>query len=216
MKIALTEEFLDEMIELPAAVGKGFRDIIKEQLRSNETAFRRGLNLEQLKNSPFHSLRINKQFRILLRIEGDARVFCRVGDHDFVYSRHLDRNYEDAARCNVVRNVVTAEGAAGPSGLVLDDIVGRLNEQHQRATYGAVAGFLGGAVTPRSLMTGRPRDRFNSWVVAGAGPGYGRPTRYNEDDIHPECRRQIRERRSDFIADPEILGGWLRAKRWRG
>lgn len=99
------------------------------------------------------------------------------------------------------------------SGLTLDDIIIRLNQQRQRATYGAIAGFLGGDVTPKGLMSGRPRNRTNSWVVAATGPGYGRPSRYEEEDIHPECRRQIMERRSDFISDTKILAGWLRA--WR-
>jgi mRNA-degrading endonuclease RelE of RelBE toxin-antitoxin system len=172
MKIALTEEFLDEMAGLPASVGKGCREAIKELLRSNGKAFRRGMNLEKLKNSAFHTSRINKQYRILLKIDGETFLLCRVGDHDFVYSPHMDRNYSSTVSCQVVRN------------------------------------------TPRSLMADRPKNQMNSWVVAATGPGYGRPTKYEEKEIHPECLRQIRDRRNDFIHDPQVLAGWLRAKRW--
>lgn len=101
---------------------------------------------------------------------------------------------------------------AGPSGLTLDDLILRLNQQRQRATYGAIAGLLGG-VTATELMSGRPRNRSNSWVVAATGSGYGKPSHYKEDDIHSECRRQIAERQNDFISDSKILGAWLSA--WR-
>lgn len=96
----------------------------------------------------------------------------------------------------------------------LDIIITRLNEQNQRASYGAIAGFLGGGATPRRLRDSRPRNPVNSWVVAAGGQWYGRPTKYEDKDIHDECRRQIRERLKDFIQDPGVLAGWLRAKRW--
>lgn len=214
MKVALQEEFIDEMAGLPVSINKGCRDVIRDLLRSDGKTFGRGMNLEKLKNSPFHTSRINKQYRILLKANGDTYVLCRVGDHDFVYSSQMARTYSAGTTCQVVPNLKVLDGVADPSGLTLDDIISRLNEQCQRATYGAIAGFLGGDVTPKSLMMGRPRNHFNSWVVAGGGPGYGRPTRYVEADIHPECRRQIRERLNDFITAPEILAGWLRAKRW--
>lgn len=214
MKIALTEEFLDEMAGLPASVGKGCREVIKELLRSDGKAFRRGMNLEKLKNSAFHTTRINKQYRILLRIDGEEYLLCRVGDHDFVYSPHMDRNYSSTVSCQVVRNIGLAREGDEPSGPGLDDIIARLNEQRQRASYGAIAGFLGAGLTPRSLMATRPKNQMNSWVVAATGPGYGWPTKYEDRDIHPECLRQIRDRRNDFIQDSEVLAGWLRAKRW--
>ena len=45
----------------------------------------------------------------------------------------------------------------------LKHVLDLLNQHHQRATYGAVAGLLGKA--PRSLMQGLPRDWRHSWIV---------------------------------------------------
>ena len=55
----------------------------------------------------------------------------------------------------------------------------RLQDLGQRATYGAVAGVVGGH--PRSLMRGRPRDPLHSWVVNAQT---GRPTHYRDDEMH--------------------------------
>ena len=46
----------------------------------------------------------------------------------------------------------------------LNSIVKVLNKEHQRATYGAIAGILG--KQPRSLMTSCNHGPFYSWVVA--------------------------------------------------
>jgi hypothetical protein len=46
-----------------------------------------------------------------------------------------------------------------------DEIISRLNQHKQRASYGAVAGMLG--VLPRGLMAGRQRSAKDSWVVVG-------------------------------------------------
>jgi len=213
MKIALTEEFLDQMAGVPGSVGKGCRDVIGELLRSSGDAFRRGMNLEKLKGSDYYSARINKQYRILVRIDGGSFVLCRVGVEEFAYSANVDRKHSAAATCEVVRGTTLMRTVAAPSGWDLDKIIARLSEQNQRASYGAIAGFLGGGATARYLMDGRPRNPENSWVVAAGGKFYGKPSRYDEKDIHGECRRQIRERLSDFIQDPEVLAGWLRAKR---
>lgn len=85
----------------------------------------------------------------------------------------------------------------------LDDIIDLLNEHHQRASYGAVAGVLG--VIPKRLMVGRPRSHEDSWVVSR----YGRPTGYADDQIHSECLRQIRECLNDFIENEDDLRQWL-------
>jgi hypothetical protein len=86
----------------------------------------------------------------------------------------------------------------------IEEIVTKLNDRKQRATYGAVAGILN--VPPRSLMDGRPRNPVYSWVVAAEN---GRPTGYEENQIHPDCLRQIREGHKDVIKQPEALREWL-------
>lgn len=209
MKATLTAEFLDEMAELPKPIGKRCREEIRNLLRSNGTS---GLNLERLSNSPLFRIRIG-DYRILLQIEGQICLLSGVNNRGSVYS-HLDRKTPNDASCEVVRSTAATQTPPGPSGWNLDKIIARLNEQNQRASYGAIAGFLGGGATPRYLMDGRPRNPVNSWVVAAGGQWYGRPTKYADKEIHDECRRQIRERLKDFIQDSEVLAGWLRAKRW--
>ena len=94
----------------------------------------------------------------------------------------------------------------------LDNIIDLLNEHHQRASYGAVAGFLG--VAPIGLMGNRPQSYEDSWVVAAANNPQasrrrGWPTGYADDQIDPECLRQIHERLNDFIEAEDDLRQWL-------
>jgi hypothetical protein len=89
----------------------------------------------------------------------------------------------------------------------LDDIVDQLNERKQRATYGAVATFVGGA--PIGLMRGRERCHKYSWVVAKKT---GRPTGYAESQIDPDCRGQIGQRPGDIIEDGDSLKKWLQGR----
>jgi hypothetical protein len=89
----------------------------------------------------------------------------------------------------------------------LDDIVTQLDERKQRATYGAVAGILG--VVARGLMAGRQRNHKYSWVVAATGSGRGSPTGYADEQIHPDCLRQIRARLDNLIEESERLKAWL-------
>ena len=90
----------------------------------------------------------------------------------------------------------------------LQKIAARLDGHCQRATYGAVAGILG--VLPRGVMNGRSKSSEYSWIVAATGPGQGMPTGYSEHQIHPECLRQVRERRGRVIGRAEELREWLR------
>ena len=64
--------------------------------------------------------------------------------------------------------------------VALDLVVGLLDRNRQRATYGAVAAFVGLPVG--RAMAGRPKDRLNSWVVS---KGMGLPLGYAEEDLHP-------------------------------
>ena len=89
--------------------------------------------------------------------------------------------------------------------MTLDYVVGQLNLRKKRATYGAVAGIVGGL--PRGLMQHRPKNHLNSWVLSKAD---GLPTGYNKEQIHPDCLRSILERPGDVIADCETLKAWLK------
>lgn len=55
MKVTLTEEFLDEMADLPKSIGKRCREEIRNLLRSKGTT---ELNLERLTNSPSSALEL--------------------------------------------------------------------------------------------------------------------------------------------------------------
>ena len=94
----------------------------------------------------------------------------------------------------------------------LDLIVAVLNEHHQRASYGAVAGVL--KRLPIQLMQGRPHSRRDSWVVASstcrkAGRRLGRPTHYSDREIHPVCLQQIGRMRGKFLRTKKELRQWL-------
>jgi hypothetical protein len=100
----------------------------------------------------------------------------------------------------------------------IDDIIGLLDKHRQRATYGAVAGLVGGTAT--SLMKGRPRCPLNSWVVAGSTGVFksrsgvkirrraGYPTGYHDDEIHPSLHGH-----DTIIGNAEELQQWIQKKR---
>lgn len=85
----------------------------------------------------------------------------------------------------------------------MDVVRGRIFEllsQHgQRATYSAVAGFLG--TEARTLMQGAPRTRLYSWVVSGKT---GMPTGYRVPELDPRLLDSDR-----VIASTEELREWV-------
>jgi hypothetical protein len=90
----------------------------------------------------------------------------------------------------------------------LDDVIALLNQEHLRASYGAVAGIIGGSA--RSLMTGRPHSLADSWVVAArtnrkTGARRGWPTGYRDDEIDQDCFNQIQANPGGFVSDSDQL-----------
>ena len=67
----------------------------------------------------------------------------------------------------------------------LSEVLDFLNDKRMRATYGAVAGYIG--VQPRSIgsMLGEHSQRA-SWVVNSTEK---LPTDYRPEDMHPELER---------------------------
>ena len=82
----------------------------------------------------------------------------------------------------------------------LDSILEQLNQFHQRATYGAVAGVVN--TSPRSLMVGRDRNPQSSWIVSRQS---GEPTGYTEEQRHGSLVERDR-----IIGSPDELREWLR------
>lgn len=96
----------------------------------------------------------------------------------------------------------------------LDEVIALLNEHKQRATYGAVAGIVGG--TPRGLMKDRTACKADSWVVAKTTKRKtesrrGRPTGFLDSQLHGECRKQFDDNPGGFISDTDVLKEWLRS-----
>lgn len=81
----------------------------------------------------------------------------------------------------------------------LDSILDHLNEFHQRATYGAVAGVVNSS--PRSLMSGRDRDPRSSWIVRRET---GLPSGYSDEQKHAALTERER-----IIGSPDELRAWL-------
>ena len=82
----------------------------------------------------------------------------------------------------------------------LDSILDQLNQFHQRATYGAVAGVVNSS--PRSLMSGRDRDRRSSWVVSRES---GQPSGYADDQ-----KDDALTEREKILGSPDELRTWLK------
>ena len=82
----------------------------------------------------------------------------------------------------------------------LDSILDVLNQFHQRATYGAVAGVVNSS--PRSLMTGRDRDQRSSWVVSRES---GQPSGYSDQQKHEALNERER-----ILGSPDELRSWLK------
>jgi hypothetical protein len=84
----------------------------------------------------------------------------------------------------------------------LDQVLDALDRGHQRATYGAVASFLGEA--PRTLMKNRTRDPRHSWVVSSQT---NEPTGYTPDLLHPALREH-----EQVLKNKDELERWLESQ----
>ena len=84
----------------------------------------------------------------------------------------------------------------------LDDVVTALHDKGRAASYGAVAGIVGGPA--HFVMQGRPRDHMNSWVVNSLT---NLPTDYETHQIDPRLKASID---SHGVLDrPHDLDDWL-------
>ena len=68
--------------------------------------------------------------------------------------------------------------------MTLESIVDLLQRKNIRATYGAVAGVLGGI--SQGVMMGREISQRNSWIVSAET---GLPTGYQQSQMHPNLLR---------------------------
>jgi hypothetical protein len=77
-----------------------------------------------------------------------------------------------------------------------------LDLHHQRATYGAVAEYLGQPA--RSLMADVPKRRLYSWIVSAQT---GEPTKYPASAIHPDLFEN-----DAVLSSGGELGDWIRSR----
>jgi hypothetical protein len=78
-------------------------------------------------------------------------------------------------------------------------VVDRLHKHGQRASYAAVGGLVG--LPARSVMTGRPKNPRNSWVVS---KGTGLPSGYTRAETDARLAGSAAP-----ITTPEELREWL-------
>ncbi|MBL8201697.1 MAG: hypothetical protein JNK40_12040 [Chromatiales bacterium] len=83
------------------------------------------------------------------------------------------------------------------SPLTLDSVVSALNANKIRATYGAVAGIVGGHAIGIGRRLPERSPRY-SWIVSSRN---GLPTGYDPKDIHPDLPGSNLLRTADELRD---------------
>jgi hypothetical protein len=89
-----------------------------------------------------------------------------------------------------------------PAQLSFEEVVDALDRHHTRATYGAVAAYLGQPAAV--LKKGIARSPRYSWLVS---PGTALPIGYTEAEVHPNLER------TTFVLETDAeLRRWLSGK----
>lgn len=96
MKIALTEQFLDDISKLPSGLERKCRELLsslrKIETRNIHEKALPGWRLHKLCSSPFVSLSLDMNYRVLCKIEGDTAFMYRAVKHDLADMAHINRN----------------------------------------------------------------------------------------------------------------------------
>jgi len=105
MEIKITERFLEDLTDLPESVSKKCRDLIKELRRTVGSEIVKGSlpgwRLHKLQSSPFRSISVDMQYRMLVKIERDTVFAHRVVKHALADSPHVNRNDSAIPLCGV-------------------------------------------------------------------------------------------------------------------
>ncbi len=92
----LSEQFLTDLSGLKPSLNRKCRNQLSEIDKMNAKALRTqatsGWRLHKLKSSPFVSLSVDMNFRMLCTIEGEKLRVSRVVKHDLADSTHINRN----------------------------------------------------------------------------------------------------------------------------
>ena len=92
----LSEQFLTDLSGLKSSLNRKCRGQLSEIGKMSAKALRTqatsGWRLHKLKSSPFVSLSVDMNFRMLCTIEGEKLRVSRVVKHDLADSAHINRN----------------------------------------------------------------------------------------------------------------------------
>ncbi len=96
MEILLSEEFLIDLSELRSNLERKCRGMLsllrKMEASTLQTQAMPGWRLHKLKSSPFWSLSVDMNYRMLCKMEGQKCYISRVVKHDLADSAYINRN----------------------------------------------------------------------------------------------------------------------------
>ncbi len=102
MDVSVTKQLLEDISELPKNVEKKIRDLVNvlsDVEAKHLNNIRNGWNLKKLKSSPFSSVRLNRNYRVLIKTKGNSVYLHRAIDHDSYESERISKN--DSRRASV-------------------------------------------------------------------------------------------------------------------
>ena len=96
MKITLTEQFLEDASGLSAALERKCREMLSSlrQIEAKDLHDKSlpGWRLHKLKSSPFISLSLDMNYRMLCKMDGETVYMHRVVKHDLADMARVNRN----------------------------------------------------------------------------------------------------------------------------
>ena len=173
MEVRLSEEFISDLRRLNSSLQQKCWNILsairKEDAKSIRVKSVPGWRMHKLKSSPFTSVSVDMNFRILCRLDGQTFRACRVVNHDLADVAYINRNdsigsaYElDDARIEAKDvydalvsiglspdQVMPFSGVEDEDGFV--DVLGQVDEHLQ--TYALALYETTGIIVPRSRYT---------------------------------------------------------------
>lgn len=116
MKVQFTERFLEDYSRLPQSGQTKCRTLLKELAHTEAKVFASqplpGWRLHKLRSSPFCSLSLDMNFRLLAKAEGENLFLHRLVKHDAADSPHVNRNDSSPV------SSALAESGFGPADLL--------------------------------------------------------------------------------------------------
>jgi hypothetical protein len=188
MKVALTEQFLEDNSRLSAALERKCRELLSS-LRKIEAGdlhekARPGWRLHRLKSSPFVSLSLDMNYRLLCKIEGETVYLHRVVKHDLADMARVNRNdgsapayYLDGAQLKpanlhdaLVALGVSPDTAAPFRGVgTEEELLDALQRTDEKTASTALVLYeTSGVVIPRTKFTMLQHDKELEAILAGA------------------------------------------------